>query len=127
MQNLRRNERAFWYAVYQGREIVADADGNPCGVKVLHGNPVKAMGNISPANGQITQYQFGEHADYDRTIIMTGTDWPIDTSSVLWVETPPDIKDGGSTDTPHDYRVACVAKSLNSTAIAIKRVNVSGA
>ena len=37
------------------------------------------------------------------------------------------IKDGGSTDTPHDYRVACVAKSLNSTAIAIKRVNVSGA
>ena len=79
MQNLRRNERAFWYAVYQGREIVADADGNPGGVKVLHGNPVKAMGNISPANGQITQYQFGENADYDRTIVLTGTDWPIDT------------------------------------------------
>ena len=35
----------------------------------------------------------------------------------------PTIKTDGTTDTPHDYVVTAIAKSLNGVSIAVKKVN----
>jgi hypothetical protein len=42
--------------------------------------------------------------------------------SRIWIETLPVIKEDGTTDTPFQYEVVRVAKDLNVSQFAIKRV-----
>jgi hypothetical protein len=44
----------------------------------------------------------------------------------MWVDTLPHLNEDGSTDTPHDYIVKKVARSLNGVSIAISKVRVNG-
>lgn len=46
----------------------------------------------------------------------------IDESTVFWIDTLPDISTDGTTNTPHDYIVKRIAKSLNGISIAVKKV-----
>ena len=48
----------------------------------------------------------------------------IDEHSILWVDTLPHLNEDGSTDTPYDYIVRRVARSLNGVSIAIGKVDV---
>ena len=59
-------------------------------------------------------------------IVIADPKFPIDEYSILWVDSMPEVKEDGTTDTPHDYVVKKVARSLNSVSIAISKVNVSG-
>jgi hypothetical protein len=52
--------------------------------------------------------------------------FPITATSILWIDTLPEIAEDGSTKTPHDYIVKQVATSLNSVSIAVSKVNVRG-
>ena len=54
------------------------------------------------------------------------TKFPITATSILWIDTLPEIAEDGSTETPHDYIVKQVATSLNSVSIAVSKVNVRG-
>ena len=45
--------------------------------------------------------------------------------SVLWVDTMPELDEQGKTETPFDYIVVKVAKSLNVVNVAIRKVDVS--
>lgn len=127
MQCMIRNQTKFYYALYIGKTELTDEYGNATGeYEISHGNPVKMLGNVSSAMGETQVRQFGESESYDKVIVLDNPNTPINEYSILWVDTLPHLNDDGSTDTPHDYIVKKVARSLNSVSIAISKVNVRG-
>ena len=127
MRTLIRNKIRIYYANYHGKTPLKDEYGNLTGeYKITYGNPVAVMANVSAARGEATTRQFGEDVSYDRIIILDDPTFPIAETSILWIDTPPEITEEGTTKTPHDYIVKQVATSLNSVSIAVSKVNVSG-
>ena len=125
MRILHRNKVRIFYANYADKEPILDKNGYQTGeYKVVYSNPVEVRGNVSSARGEVVTRQFGEDESYDRVIVMDDPKVPIDVSSVLWIDTPPEIKADGTTDTPYDYIVKQVAPSLNSVSIAVSKVTV---
>ena len=125
MRCLVRNKTKFYYALYIDKTEIKDEYGNGSGeYDVSHGNPVVALGNISSAMGETQVRQFGESERYDKVIVLDNPETQIDEYSILWVDTLPHLNADGTTDTPHDYIVKKVARSLNGVAIAISKVNV---
>ena len=126
MRCMTRNKSTFYYASYTGETDVLDDYGNYTGeCDLTYGNPVRVSGNVSAAQGGIQSREFGVSENYDKVIVLDDRDAPIDEHSILWVDTLPHLNDDGSTDTPHDYIVRKVARSLNGVSIAIGKVNVT--
>ena len=126
MRSMVRNKSTFYYASYIGETEIQDKDGNATGeYSVSYGNPIKCKGNVSAAQGEMQSRQFGESESYDKVIVLDDRNTPIDEYSLLWVDTLPHLNEDGSTDTPHDYVVRRVAKSLNGVSIAIGKVDVT--
>ncbi len=135
MRALRRNKQPLWYALYSGKTEIIDEYGNRTGQFTLkYGKPTRTEANISPASGETSIAQFGENERYDKVLVFAGVDIPIDEYSVLWIDSEPILdaygelqkEQDGDVLTPHDYLVKRVAKSLNSTAYAVNKVNVGG-
>ena len=125
MRCLVRNKRTFYYASYIGETEIVDEYGNFTGeYSVNFTNPVKTLGNVSAAQGEMQSRQFGESESYDKVIVLDDRNAPIDEHSVLWVDTLPHLNEDGSTDTPYDYAVKRVARGLNGVSIAISKVDV---
>lgn len=125
MRCMEINKIPFYYALYQGYVPLIDEQGFDTGEQVLsYSNPIKTAANISAAKGNAATREFGDDEDYNRVITLENNDTPIDEFSRLWVERVPVIKEDGSTDTPHDYTVRRVARSLNGAQIAIRKVDV---
>ena len=125
MRCLVRNKRTFYYGSYIGETEIVDEYGNITGqYSVNYGNPVKTLGNVSAAQGEMQNRQFGESESYDKVIVLDERDVPIDEHSILWVDTLPHLNADGSTDTPYDYIVKRVARGLNGVSIAISKVDV---
>lgn len=126
MKTLCRNKVPFFYALYQGKTAIIDEYGNETGeYEVTHSDPAPFFANISAAKGETQTQQFGESEDYDKVIVMDNTAPPIDEYSVLWIDTLPDFDNEGKTNTPYDYIVKKVARSLNSVSIAVSKVKVT--
>ena len=126
MKCLRKNMRRFWYALYIGDEETKDADGNYTGLyKPVYTLPRLMSANISAARGTSNEQLFGVDISYDKAIATADVNCPISETSVLWVDNAPVIKSDGSTNTPWDYTVSSVAKSINSITYAVKKVDVS--
>ena len=134
MRTLKRNQTPIWYAQYQSQVELKDDDGNYTGEQVaLYSTPSMMMANVSPTTGQSYAESFGYLKDYDRVLMTDWMECPIDENTVLWYDKEPeDIPDpdGNPGDTiksseGFNYIVRRVAKSLNSIAIAISRVDVS--
>lgn len=127
MRTLARNKVPFHYANYHDKTPVKDEYGNMTGEYEIHyTNPIAVCANISAARGESTTRQFGEDVSYDRIIVLDDQKFPIAESSILWIDTPPEILEDGTTKTPHDYIVKKVAPSLNSLAVAVSKVTVRG-
>ena len=104
-----------------------DDYGNLTGeYEISYDKPVQLLGNISAARGETITRQFGDDVAYDRVIVLEDPLCPIDEFSILWIDTPPVLDADGNTETPHDYMVRKVARSINSVSIAVSKVNVRG-
>ena len=126
MRTLNRNKSEFYYALYEGKEAVVDDYGNITGeYEVKYSHPKKYTANISAANGRADVESFGANVDYDKVIVGDSSFPAINEYSVIWIDTIPVIDDEGKTDTPYDYIVKKVAKSLNSISVAVSKVEVS--
>lgn len=124
MRCMRRNKTKFAYATFEMSTPHYDEYGNLTYEQdVTHSKPKFSKANISAARNTSVVQLFGMDINYDKVIVMDKTD--IDENSILWVDRLPVLNDDGTTDTPHDYIVRRVSKSLNSVAIAIARVDVS--
>ena len=127
MRGMVRNKSKFYYASYIGKTELLDEYGNLTGeYTISYSDPIKFFGNISAAQGEMQSRQFGETESYDKVIVLDDRNAPIDEHSILWVDTLPHLTDNGTTETPHDYIVKRVARSLNGVSIAIKKVRVDG-
>ena len=127
MRTLNRNKIRIFYANYRDKIPLRDEYGNRTGeYKISYTNPIAVCANVSAARGEATTRQFGDDVRYDRVIVLDNPSFPISETSVLWIDTPPEIAEDGSTKTPHDYIVKQVATSLNSVSIAVSKVNVGG-
>ena len=127
MRALHRNKIRIFYANYRDKEPLKDEYGNLTGeYRLLYDNPTEIMANVSAARGEATTRLFGDEENYDRVIVLDDPKFPIAVTSLLWIDTLPEIAEDGSTKTPHDYIVKQVATSLNSVSIAVSKVNVSG-
>ena len=126
MKCMNRNKQVFYYALFESVEDTTDEYGNITGEhKITYGKPQKFRANISAAKGETSTREFGETENYDKVIVMDKEAPNIDEYSVLWIDTLPEITENGMTDTPHDYIVKKIAKSLNSISVAISKVKVS--
>ena len=127
MRGLHRNKIRIFYANYLGKTPLKDEYGNLTGeYDIEYNNPIAIMANVSAARGEATTRQFGDDEGYDRVIVLDDPKFPIAVTSILWIDTLPEIAEDGSTETPHDYIVKQVATSLNSVSIAVSKVNVRG-
>lgn len=125
MRALVRNKILIHYANYRDKKPIKDEYGNLTGeYEISYTNPIAVCANVSAARGEATTRQFGDDVNYDRVILIDDPKFPIKESSILWIETPPEIQEDGSTKDPHDYIVKQVATSLNSVSIAVSKVNV---
>lgn len=126
MRTLHRNKIRFFYANYRDKLPIVDEYGNLTGeYKISYTNPIEVCANISAARGETTTRQFGDDISYDRIIVLDNPTFPINETSILWIDTLPVIAENGSTETPHDYIVKQVASSLNSVSIAVSKVSVT--
>lgn len=125
MKTLLRNKTKLYFALYKDKTPIVDDYGNDTGeYKRNYSNPIECYANISPAKGETQTRQFGEAETYDK-IIVIDNDFPlIDEYSILWIDTLPKIEENGSTNTPYDYQINKIAKSINSISIAVTKVNV---
>ena len=127
MRTLHRNKTRIFYANYRDKIPLRDEYGNLTGeYDIVYDNPVEIRANVSAARGEATTRQFGDDEGYDRVIVLDDPKFPIAVTSIFWIDTPPEIAEDGSTETPHDYIVKQVATSLNSVSIAVSKVNVRG-
>ena len=127
MRTLHRNKTRIFYANYCDKIPIKDEYGNLTGeYEISYTHPTEVCANISAARGEATTRQFGDDERYDRIIVLDDPKFPITTTSILWIDTLPDIAEDGSTETPHDYIVKQVATSLNSVSIAVSKVSVRG-
>ena len=125
MRCMKRNKRAFYYARYVKADELIDEYGNATGqYEVLYSNPIKGEGNSSAGDGTTESQPFGNSISYDKVMVLDNPNYPIDENTILWIDTLPLLNEDGSTDTPHDYVVKKVARSLNSVSIAISKVTV---
>ena len=139
MRSLKRNQRPLYYCLYAGKEPIIDEYGNETGENIiLYEPPVQLYANISPATGQSSTEQFGNLENYDKVIVTTWMDCPVDENSVLFIDKEPDessvlthvptaitVIDKTVEVPAPDYIVRSVAKSLNSISIAVRKVRVS--
>ena len=125
MRTLVRNKVRIFYANFHEKIPLKDEYGNLTGeYEISYTNPIAVCANVSAARGEATTRQFGDDEGYDRVIVLDDPKLPVTTTSILWIDTPPEIAEDGSTKTPHDYIVKRVATSLNSVSIAVSKVSV---
>ena len=127
MRTLNRNKIRIYYANYRDKIPVEDEYGNLTGeYEISYTNPTEVCANVSAARGESTTRQFGDDVRYDRIIVLDTPNPAITETSILWIDTLPEIAEDGATETPHDYIVKQVATSLNSVSIAVSKVTVRG-
>lgn len=123
MRTLDYNKRTFYYCLYSAKTKILDTDGNFTGDYTTgYSEAVEAKGNISAATGSADLEQFGTGIEYDKVIVLQGTNWAIDEHTVLFIDIEPSYADKKQTQPNYNYIVTRVAKSLNHTTLAIKRV-----
>ena len=120
MRCLARNCQPIWYALYHGETKPVDADGNLTGERsVQYSAPAKSWINVSAAKGSAGLEQFGNSTDYSHTLVSDDLRSPINENSILWIGRTPE------NDTPHNFVVVKVARSLNSVTYAVREVKVT--
>lgn len=117
MLSLDQNKQTIYYALYTGMTDRIKDGMKTGGKDKTYTEPVAFRCNVSPARGLSEEEQFGINADYDRTIVTTQMDCPIQEDSILWVGIP--------TSEAYNYRVVRRAESINSLVFAIKKVSKS--
>ena len=137
MRTMVRNERTFWYCLQNDSSAAVDDDGWETGEPAItYGKPVKMRAVISAATGSSEIEQFGNLQDYDRVITTCDMNCPITETTVLYVDKVPAGVFPSDTLYPSDnlypsdanapdYIVKRVAKSINSIAYAISKVDVN--
>ena len=123
MRTAQRNSQKIYYSLYLGKTPIIGEYGNQTGEYDLIYGDIKPFDiNVSAARGTSEVEQFGINLNYSRTMVTHDMTCPINVESRLWIEKEAMID---NVETPHNYVVLAVAKSINSITYAIKEVSVT--
>lgn len=129
MRSLQRNKQTIWYRLLTGDpEPITETDewGNVLDTgenTQQYSDPVELKINVSQATGTAITEQFGNLDNYDKVLVTTQMDCPINGTTLLYIDTTPTQTNGKWSN--HDYVVRRVAKSINGISIAVRKVDVS--
>lgn len=112
MRNLKRNQQKIYYSNLTEESV--DEWGNQSNG---YGKPQELMISVSPNVGETSLYGFGTQLEYDRTMVTSDMNCPINEFSRLWVGIEP--------TEPYNFKVCKKATNLNQIAYAIQQVEVS--
>lgn len=116
MRTMSINKQDVYYALPISRTDRVDEYGNITGqTDITYSDPIKVRMNVSAARGTSEVEQFGMNVNYNKTMLTSDMNCPIDESAILWLGKTP-------TDGSHNYVVSAVAKSINSIAYAVREV-----
>lgn len=103
---------------------VLDENNDKTGEKLITYKIAKPYeANISTVKGDTELEFFGDFKDYDKVIVADDPNWDIDENSVLFIDKAVAYEKVGNYDIPlYDYIVTKKAPSINSIALAIKKV-----
>lgn len=118
MRTLSRNQSWVYYALNEGEQMVKDQDGYFTGEhRVIYSKPKALNIHVSASKGKYVQDLFGQFANYDKVMVTNNLELPIEESTVFWI-------DDLDPESPHDYEITRISKSINVMAIAVKKVEV---
>ena len=87
MRCLARQKRPVLVSRYLGKHQVTDDEGRLTGrYEVEYSHQVPVMASVSSAKGSVSEDVFGQSLDYDKTLLIDDPRFPIEESSVLWVD-----------------------------------------
>lgn len=117
MKVLKINKKTTYYSLYQGEQEVI-IDGFRTGrFEPVRSNPIEFKANVSATTGSAYVRPFGMWGDFNAIMVTDDMETPFDLQTVFWVDKDPQTE-------PYNYIVVRVSRSLNSTTIALKEVNV---
>ena len=123
MRSLIRNKQKIYYSMYIDKKPIYDEYGNLTGEYELTYGDIKPFDiNVSAAQGTSDVEQFGIDLNYSKTMVTNDLTCPINEASRLWIGKEAIVN---GAETPHNYVVLKVAKSINSITYAIKEVSVT--
>lgn len=138
MRCLERDKQLVLVALFIEKKVCEDEQGRLTGKhEVVRTEPIPLYLSVSASKGNAENNPFGIDLDYDKTVIIEDTSFPVDESAVFWIDNVPAIDDmsNGEIDgaftmdrtggKPFDYTVKRVAKSPNCIAVAVKHVEVA--
>lgn len=143
MRSLKKNQQKLYYSTYadqitiyereENGEIVYDEIDSEKYPRIIaeragYNKPVSFDANVSAGKGTAQEDVFGKDIDFTRTISTTDLTLPIDTLSLVWIESEPKYLEDGTVDpNSADYKVeAKPARSLNQLMIALKEMPKGG-
>lgn len=117
MKVLKQNRQTTYYALYLGDEEVIK-DGFRTGrYEPRYSGPVEFKVNVSATMGHSYVRPFGLWGDFSAVMVTDDMETPFDLNTIFWVHKDPATE-------PHNYIVVRVSRSLNSTTIALKEVDI---
>ena len=123
MRSLIRNKQKIYYSLYLDKKPIYDEYGNLTGEYELTYGDIKPFDiNVSAAQGTSDVEQFGIDLNYSKTMVTNDLTCPINEAARLWIDKEAIV---GGEETPHNYVVLKVARSINSITYAIKEVSVT--
>lgn len=118
MKCLERNKRTIHYASLAGNTAKTNSLGQYTGAyEPTYSAATEYRANISESRGTAYADYFGTNLSYDKVIVTDDVNCPIDENSILWIN--------AAVSESHDYVVVRKAVSLNSTLIAVRKVEGS--
>jgi hypothetical protein len=126
MRILNRNKQPIHYATFASKEEILDEYGNPTGqYKLTYTTPQRASWNVGFVESDAEVEMFGIAASSTLRIVAPKDGFPLDETSILWFGITPEIKQDGTTDTAHNYRVVGIRPSLNTVKFYAQKVSVT--
>jgi hypothetical protein len=126
MRLCERNKQPLWYANYVSHTEIVDEYNNATGeYTITYSAPTKAAWNVNVVESDSDVAMFGVQA-FDTIVGVAEKDgFPLSETSILWYGITPEIKQDGTTDTAHNYRVVGIRPSLNTVRFYAQKVSVT--
>lgn len=113
MRDLKRNQVPITYRLYFGEDEIINKNGyHTADYSSVFGEEQQLLMSVSANKGEYSEQMFGNVLDYDRTMLISDPKCPIDENTRVTID--------GQT-----YVVKAVARSLNVSQYAIKRIEVT--
>lgn len=125
MRTMRRNQQWIAYALLEGKQEIMDGERHTGQPNLIFSEPKLIKASVSASRGSADAELFGIAEQYDKTIVLDELtqNLGICETSRVWIDTLPNPALNAETP-PHDYVVTRVARSLNLTVLAVRKVDV---